>query len=166
MTMDCAQCAENMTAYLDGELSASDAERMRLHLSACALCSGELGSLQEAANFIESYRKELEPRLESWNLVRARISQADSFSPFRSLRWRVALATLAITAALALGYLQYQQIQRTALDKYISEYVREREARGKERSILANEIEIPYANNPFIEVKATLVDNPFQSEDR
>jgi len=164
--MDCAQYAENMTAYLDGELCAADAEQMRLHLSSCAFCAGELGSLQEAADFIESHRKELEPRLESWNLVRARISQADSFSRFRSVRWRVALAALAIPAAFALGYLQYHQIQRTALDTFISEYQREREARGQERSILVNKIEIPYANNPFIEVKANVVDNPFRSEDR
>jgi hypothetical protein len=141
----------------------------------CASCSDELRSLKEAADFIESHRSDLEPRPESWNLVRARMASADSrfFPPLQLLapsRWRIAAAALALIAALALGYQQYQQFQRRSLDQYISQYIREREAHRQPQSILGGpetnpQIQIPYADNPFIEVKATLADNPFRSED-
>jgi hypothetical protein len=168
--MDCRRCAEDLTAFMDGELSAEDAWQVRAHLDSCTSCAGELRSLQESADFIESHRNELDLRAGSWNLVRARISTADSSSPnrFFSLnRLRMAMAALAIIAAL--GYLQYQQVQRRNLDRYISQYLEERKAHGQARAALADSnptIVIPYADNPFIEVNATLADNPFRLEDR
>ena len=172
--MDCKQCTEDITAFLDGELSAAESELVRSHLSICASCAEELRSLREAADFIESHKRELEPRAGSWNLVRARISTADSPSLLRFFapnRWRVALASLVLIAALALGYQQYQQIQKRSLDQYISQYVRDREARRQQQNILSAseaspKMETPYADNPFIEIRATSTDNPFQSEDR
>ena len=177
MIMDCEQCIEDMTAFIDGELCAADAERVKSHLGICASCADELRSLKEAAEFIESHRNDLKLRAESWNLVRARISAEDSlsksFSPFRYLafsRFRMAMAGLVLVAGFALGYMQYQQIQKKSLDKYISQYIQEREARRRPQSILANteanpQVEVPYADNPFIEVKAAPADNPFRSED-
>jgi anti-sigma factor RsiW len=172
--MDCLQCTENLTAFLDGELSVSDSEKLRSHIGICSSCAGELRSLKGSADFIESHHKELEPRLESWNLVRARLSAADSprlFGFFAPNRWRLAMAALAIFAALGIGYLQYWKIQRRDLDNYISQYIRAREARGQAQSVQRDaeanaQIEIPYADNPFIEMRAAVADNPFSSEDQ
>ncbi len=168
--MDCNQCAENLTAFMDGELSAEDEGRLRTHLDNCTSCADELRSLRESADFIESHKRELELSAGSWNLVRARITAAELSSPSRFFplsRLRMAMAALAIIAVL--GYLQYQQVQRKNLDRYISHYIEERKAHEQAKSILADSnptIEIPYADNPFIEVNATLADNPFRSEDR
>ena len=173
MIMDCKQCAEDLTAFLDDELSAADSERVRSHLASCASCAYEWRSLKEASDFIESHNRALEPRTESWKLVRARVSTADSYPRFRWLvpsRWRIALAALAISAACAVGYLQYQSIQRKSLDQYISQYIQDRQGRMQTLSPVTDtenpQIDVPYANNPFIEVTDTVVDNPFRSEDR
>jgi hypothetical protein len=67
--------------------------------------------------------------------------------------------------------MQYQMIQRKNLDGYISQYVQEREMRIRANTIRTGtevkpQVENPYANNPFIEIKATVDDNPFRSEAR
>jgi anti-sigma factor RsiW len=171
--MDCKQCTENLTAFLDGELRTSDSAQMRLHLDICPSCAAELCSLKESANYIESHHRDLEPRLESWNMVRARLSTADSsawFHFFAPNRWRIAFATFAIVAALGIGYLQVRQFQRRNLENYISQYIQDREARSQVQSIqwnaeLNSQIEIPYADNPFIEIRAASEENPFSSEE-
>jgi anti-sigma factor RsiW len=174
MIMECARCRENLTAYLDGELSPAEFAGVRSHLDACAICAGELGSLQEAADFIGSQIRELEPGPASWPRIRTRISDQNSRSPFRFLafgRWRFAVATMVFMAALALSYFWHQQVQQRSLDEYISQYVKAREAGehfrfliGKVRSGI--DAENFSAGNPFIEAKATMDINPFRSEDR
>lgn len=172
--MDCKQCAENLTAYLDGELSAADSERVQSHLGFCPTCSEELRGLRETVNFVESHNCILEPRIGSWNLVRARIIAEQPVSPsgfWGFNRWRFAMATLAIVAAFALGYLQYQQTQRKNLDRYISEYVQEREAQRKTHLGLigadfGSRSENLSGDNPFVSIKATVAGNPFRLEDR
>ncbi len=172
--MDCKQCSEDLTAFLDGELNKADSEQVRLHLGACVSCSEELHSLRETTEFVESHNRKLEPDAASWNLVRARIATPDTVpSPgFWILnRRRLALATLAIVAAFAAGYMQYEQAQKKNLDKYISEYVQQRDAQLKAQPVndwgdINSPTENPYADNPFIETKADTADNPFRSEDR
>jgi hypothetical protein len=171
--MDCKQCTENLTAFLDGELRTSNLSEMRLHLEICPSCADELRSLKEAADYIESHYRDLKPRLESWNMVRARLSVTDSsfwFHFFTPNRWRIAMASMAIVAALGIGYLQYQQFQTRNLENYITQYIHDREALSQAQSIQWNveansQIEIPYADNPFIEISAASVENPFSSED-
>jgi hypothetical protein len=167
--MNCKQCAENLTALEDGELSASDSERVRSHLEVCVSCADELRSLKEAADFIDPHRRELEPRPESWNLIRARISVENSTNRSRFFtlnRWGFALASLAIFSILAIGYLQYRQFERKNLDNYISRYIQDRETRRKTQFVrwiaeAGASIENPYADNPFVEIRASPVDNPF-----
>jgi hypothetical protein len=171
--MNCQECSENLTAFLDGELQSSDSTPMRLHLETCPSCADELRSLEKAADFIESNHEELEPRLESWNLVRARLSVSDPparFHFFAPNRWRMAMASLAIAAALGIGYLQYQQIQRRNLENYITQYMQDREASSPVQSIERDagsnsQLEIPFTDNPFMEIKATSAENPFGSEE-
>jgi anti-sigma factor RsiW len=173
--MDCTRCTENLTAFLDGELSAADSEQASSHLSACASCAEEWRSLREAARFVESHRRELEVRPEVWNLVRARISvpsEAPSLFDFLAPgRWRFAVATLAIVVVIVLGYVQYQQLQRRSLDKYISQYMQDRQAHAPSQPVFTDfaanhQNKQSRADNPFAEFKATLSDNPFRLEDR
>lgn len=157
--MDCTQYAEDLTAFLDGELNSVESERVRSHIQSCTHCFEALRSLREAGAFVVSHSRELDPRPESWNLVRARIHEStiDASSRFwRFNRWRIAMAATAIVAALALGYAQYRQIQSQNLDRYITQYVQQRDAQISARA----------ENNPFMEVNGIFDGNPFQSEDR
>jgi len=146
---------------------------MRLHLDGCPSCADELSCLKEASDFTESHHKELEPRPESWNLVRARLSVADSSTWlhfFAPIRWRIAMCSLAIVAALGMGYLQYEQFQRRNLEEYITRYMQDRETRSLMQPVelkaeANSQIEIPYADNPFSEIGAASEENPFSSEE-
>jgi len=173
--MDCTRCAEDLTAYLDGELSDADAGQVRSHLAVCPACAGQLAGLREAAGFVKSHPGELEVRPEMWNLVRARISARPEFpSLFRFLapgRWRYAMAAVAVAVVFALGYIHYQQVQRKSLDQYISRYLQERQTRMPSppafadfRASLGSGDSRAY--NPFADLKDNLTDNPFRSEDR
>jgi hypothetical protein len=171
--MDCMQCAENLTAYQDAELSAAEADEVRRHLQVCKSCADELQSLRKASEYIESRIQELNPKPETWNLVRARIADTripDSPWRFFSLRRRLATAAMAVFLVAGAGYMQYRQFERRSLDQYISKYVQERSTRIRIKSVLSKFetglIENPYADNPFIEFKATPVGNPFRLEDR
>jgi anti-sigma factor RsiW len=155
--MDCTQCAEALTAFLDGELSRPDSEGIRTHLQSCPSCAAELQGLREAAEFVASHHRELEPGPESWNLVRARIHQKAPPSRFGLIRrWQIAAATAAVLAAFALLYLQQQQTRTQNLNRYIAQYVQQREAQIRSRAEM----------NPFMEISSTFNANPFRSEDR
>jgi hypothetical protein len=171
--MDCRQCTENLTAYLDGELSHADSAQLRAHLETCVSCAVELSGFQEAADFVESHNRELDIRPECWNKVYDQII-AERPSPFRFLfpkQWSQILATLAIVAALAFGYLWYQQDQKRSLDDYISQYVKAREASQAFRLMThtpgfrAQTMNL-FPDNPFAEAKPAIDINPFRLEDR
>ena len=171
--MDCERCAEDLTAYLDGELSAAGVQQIESHLGVCKACADELRSLQEAALFVESHIREIEPSSETWNLVRARISnQSSSPSLFRFLvpnGWLTAAAALAVIAALALGfwsYMRHEKDQRV-LEEYMSQYIHAREEQEQIRrfAVTGSESDL-HADNPFVEIKYTSFDNPFRSENR
>jgi|WetSurMetagenome_2_1015567.scaffolds.fasta_scaffold179918_2 hypothetical protein len=172
--MDCMRCTENLTAYLDGELSQVDSSLVRSHLEICESCAVELRSFEAASNFVASHASRLELRSQSWDAVCDRISAAGSRPPFAFLilkRWSSALATLAVVLAVAFGYLYYQQDQRKSLDEYISQYLKMREA-GRTFGLMTSSSGLPLqsgnpvVNNPFIEVKPAFDANPFRLEDR
>lgn len=172
--MDCNRCVENLTAYLDGELSPEAFTQVQLHLKACSSCSEEFRSFQRASDFVASHVKELNLPPGSWNRVRDRIEDTKSPAfwnlPFL-IRWRPAVAALACIAVFAFGYLWYQQVQRQSLDAYIARYEKARQADLSFRRVLARDdfrlvsgtIAI---DNPFIEARAGLDINLFRSEDR
>ena len=173
MIMDCKQCTENLTAYLDGELSPADSSQVHSHLAACTSCADELSSLREAADFIESHRRELKLRPGSWSAVRAHLAVEKSPPLFGfpvPNRWRAAFAAAACITILAVGYLWYQQVQERSLNAYISQYMRAREASQPFRFVRSGadsvfKSENFAVDNPFIEAKVGLDSNPFRSED-
>lgn len=169
MTMDCKRCNEELTAFLDGELSPDDSAEVQSHVANCRLCAQELSGLQEMGDLLDAHTRELDPHVGSWSMIRSRIEQPNShrFSLQEWGPWRLTAATLALAAIVTFGYLHYRQVQSRDLDRYISQYIQDRETRlqGQPVSLTPTQFEDPYANNPFADVKAVLTDNPFSSED-
>lgn len=169
--MDCRECTENLTAYMDDELSPAGSAQMRAHLETCVSCTTELRGFKEAANFVQSHARDREIRPESWNAIYDRIHAKRSVSPFGFLlpKWSQLLATAAVVAAFAIGYLWYQHDQRRSLDEYISQYIKTREA-GFSLQIREAGFNLRTMNsfipNPFAEAKPAPDTNPFRLEDR
>lgn len=158
--MDCRESTENLTAYLDGELSSSELARMLSHLESCASCRVELRSFEEAADLVQSHTRDLEIGPESWNAIynRIRAERPSSRFGFFQAKWNQAVAMAAVVAALALGYLFYQQSQRRNLDEYISRYVKSREAGFRMQATNS------FMPNPFSEARPASDTNPFRVE--
>lgn len=180
--MECPECCDNLTAYLDGELADSVAGRMSRHLEECKPCRKEFLEMRESSDFIARHARALEPVPEIWNNLRARIAEmpppGGSFGFFRFLvlnRWKTAAATLTATFVLALGlwgYMQYQQSQRE-LASYANEYIQMRAIQERMHSLRMSEaagdpsgVLHVYPDNPFMTVRSVSLDNPFRSEDR
>ena len=183
--MDCRQCNEDMTAYMDGELEGSAAEEMRIHLAKCPPCHGEYRDLRDSTALVVAHARELDPVPEIWNNLRNRIAEmpppAGSFSIFRFLtvnRWATAITVLAATIALAVGmwdYMQYQQSQ-SDLEASLNGYVRIRTVaerfHGRQLAKAQNvSLNMDYfgpkdLKNPFAEPQPVSYTNPFKSEDR
>jgi anti-sigma factor RsiW len=182
--MDCEKCVENLTAYLDGELSPGQAEKTRAHLIDCRQCADELQSLTVSAGFVASHAKEISLKPEIWNQVRSRISAVDvttrsvGFLPLWLWdRWWRTASALAATAALTLGfwgYLRYAESQ-SSLRAYMDEYVSARNAQeqmqrapGVAASGDVDEAESARQvkfDNPFAETDEDSYNNPFHTED-
>ncbi len=172
--MDCKQCDDNLTAYLDAELNAVEAAEVRSHCQACASCADELQSLRKAAEYIESQTREIDPNPHAWRIVQARISAAQAPNPqfrFLSLRWYLPAAMLVAFGIFGFGYMQYRQYEERILNSYIEKYTQERDARIRVKTVLTKpdssaRFENAYEGNPFIEVNFTPADNPFLLEGR
>ncbi len=184
--MNCEICAEELTAFLDGELEESRRREMEGHLKGCPACHGELESLRKAALLVESNLEEIEPRPEIWDKVQAGIIAAQDRPRRAGLlqllvahRWKVATASLAVCLAMTAGVWgirSHQQSERM-LHQYMSEYVQMRD-RQEIAARAANlhrvkftagdsiEVHSEYDENPFVDVKFEEIDNPFRSEAR
>ncbi|MBZ5500274.1 MAG: zf-HC2 domain-containing protein [Acidobacteriia bacterium] len=183
--MDCRQCNDDLTAYIDGELADSTADEMSRHLEKCRPCHDEYQDLRDSAVFVVSHTQELEPVPEIWNNLRSRIAEmpapADAFGFFRFLvvnRWAAATATLAATLILALGlwgYMQYQQSQNE-LETYMNDYIQMRTITERLHTLQLMEADNTppsvetaapgSVENPFADIRPVSYSNPFRSEER
>jgi hypothetical protein len=183
--MDCRQCNDDLTAYIDGELAESVAEQMRHHLEKCPPCRAEFVDLKDSATFVVAHAQVLEPVPEIWNNLRSRIAEMPapngSFGFFRLLvvnRWAAAAATLAATIVLSLGlwgYMQYQQSQ-SEIEAYMSNYVQRRNISEQLHTLQLIEAEhgqsavettgLGTMENPFAQMRPISFNNPFRSEER
>ncbi len=182
--MDCERCTEDLTAYLDGELTQAKASDVKTHLALCETCREEYRSLEVSARFVEAHCTDIEIRPEAWNVVRARISAMPSASPAPGLYqwlitnpWWGATATALATVALILGFWGYtrHQAEQKDLTQYMAKYIETREAQEKSPRILVRapggsaveaEIHPEYEDNPFVTVSSTADSNPFKPEDQ
>jgi anti-sigma factor RsiW len=183
--MNCRQCSEDLTAFIDGELPGSDAEHLRLHLEMCPPCNAEYRDLSASADFVDTHARDLEPMPEIWNNLRARISEmpspANSGGIFQFLtvnRWAAAMATLAATVVLAIGIWGYQQHQATEreFETFVNEYLVQRSVAERIHALQIRQTRniIPtgeltpaaFLENPFAEGRAKSMTNPFQSEEK
>ncbi len=170
--MDCAKCTEQLTAFLDGELSPVDSERIKSHLRACTFCLDELRSLEESARFVRRHLRELEVNPAAWHLVRARISakqQSFSVARFANLYRRpLTVAAVAVIAIIAFAIFQHHQIQRRSLEDYMNRYVAYRRINLPVAPVFVDS-EIGQENhrtyNPFAEPEYHPTDNPFRLEE-
>lgn len=53
MDMNCTQCRELMTGYLDGELTRPNVAAVESHLASCTTCSGQVQQLQSSAEQLQ-----------------------------------------------------------------------------------------------------------------
>ena len=172
--MDCKNCIDNLTAYLDGELLPEDDSQIRLHLASCAPCSRELQGFRQASDFMASNARELNLSPGSWSRVQAQISARKPGSFFRlpiPVRWQIPAAAFACLVLITSGFLWYQQARENSLNAYIAQYEKAREA-GRFIRRAAADInsglgsDVYTIENPFVEAKVGLDLNPFRSEDR
>jgi anti-sigma factor RsiW len=162
--MNCERIAEELSAYLDGELQQDLAFQVETHLNRCPSCTAELHSLRDAATVIAANVPEIELRPEIWHNVRARVANRPASVQGKGwLEVIIGRRSLAAAAAAAIaltigiwGYSRYQSAQQE-LSQYMNQYIRARDL---------NEDRIQSARNPFSVVNFSPEENPFRSEDR
>lgn len=178
--MDCPNYVDDLTAYIDDELPDGVAKRLRLHLNGCASCAAELRGLQEAAVFVDSHLRELNPRPELWASIRSQIAVLEvSRRPTGLLqglyasRWLTATVALAATVLLTLGVREYVQMRRSdeAFQQYMTEQIELRrlqdETPGLDIQVSSPTSQEMFTDNPFVTVsEETTFRNPFREGDR
>ncbi|MFL5607784.1 MAG: anti-sigma factor family protein [Gemmatimonadaceae bacterium] len=105
--MRCTESRDQLNAYLDGELSAGDADAMREHVAGCPDCASEYATLAATSRTV----KEGLMHYPAPDVLRARILNAlsqqrarDARSGGSWLRWsRLAAAALVIAVASSAG---------------------------------------------------------------
>ena len=107
--MNCLDCTDNLTAYLDQELPPGARSEVESHLGSCARCGDELRTLKEAMLLLESHSKPHAPSPAVWSNIRAQIAALPAPSGSRAFwlhspvhRWALAAAALAVSLALGL----------------------------------------------------------------
>jgi hypothetical protein len=181
--MDCRQYQEDLTAYMDGELSSSRAAEIETHVQQCTLCNDELEGLRGSALFLERSTRELELKPLLWRNVRAHISTMERpvarpklLQLIAGHRLATGVATLAAVFTLGVGVWSYRErrADEMHLRQYMNEYVRSREIQeiqeikdGPPYRIPAVTSDDPgYTDNPFVTVRPVSFENPFRSEAR
>jgi predicted anti-sigma-YlaC factor YlaD len=79
---DCEFIRESLGRWLDGDLCASDAEVIRLHLESCGACDGERRQLEKLQSSLKSLLVSNVPRIAFepfWAGVRERITEKPSW---------------------------------------------------------------------------------------
>ena len=71
--MECQACRDNLTAYLDQELSSGERTLVEQHLRQCAGCSSEFDSLSRSHWIVNQALEEIDVRPEMWQTIEAAI---------------------------------------------------------------------------------------------
>lgn len=182
--MDCRQCADDLTAFMDGELDSTRAGEINAHLEECPYCAGEYQSLKASASFVEANAIPLVPKAESWHMLHTRLSLPEEEQSQYSLleflgRFRVlSAATLLAMAALSLGFWGFLRYRRDQMDleRYMNAYIEVRERQEQLHKQQSTPVALDaqpgrdqlsdYRDNPFAAYESTSFENPFQAEDQ
>lgn len=183
--MDCERYTNDLTAYLDGELSRTRSLEVKSHLEICQPCREEYRSLELSARFVETHIRELQVHPRIWNNVQAHISVMEAPAPSPGLfqflamnPWWSAAGSAAVAAALLLGLWSYQHNQavKQELVQYMTQYIQARETQEQAHQTQAFNLEnagadvdlsySEYPENPFVTANSTPDMNPFRSEDQ
>jgi hypothetical protein len=127
--MECLTCRDNLTAYLDEELTPQEQNLVDQHLRQCAICSAEFSSLSRSYRLVNQTLRDIEVRPEMWTAVEAAIrpraaltgSWRDSFvslfqAPSRALAG--ASVVLILAAGFAVLFQFYQRYSNPGLETY------------------------------------------------
>ena len=170
--MECLNCTESLTAFMDGELSPDHAKKVESHFAQCTPCHDDYQSLLHTYQLVEQVGLlDLDPDL--WTRIHSEItdvspSESTWLASLRSLfgiRWvPIAAGTLGV-AFLSLFLINQPDPE---VQQAFREYVREREQLEVPRvrvSQNASSLELRTAYpNPFIVDDRRPQNNPFKLE--
>jgi len=181
--MNCDRCTDELSAYLDGELSPPKMREMESHFHTCEPCARDLRSLRASSQFVEKHAVALELPEPLWQKVRARIealperrSRASIFD-FLFARPLPAMAMATALIFLLAGGIRiiFRHLEdERVLAQYMSSYIHDRDRQEETEKLRqagtqlesATEAEIQPEDNPFVTASFSADDNPFRSEDQ
>ncbi len=166
--MGCQTYSENLSALIDGELSATEGQRLQAHLALCEPCRGERDSLRYAAQTVDDL---LELRLEApqWRLIREELATSEArwgdlgwhwlFQP----RWAAAGAVLLLLLFSVPFYWSATRPEAMLTERLVV-YINERDhVEDIHRGIIDSEPVGWVTHNPFRAVDR-VSENPFSTE--
>jgi anti-sigma factor (TIGR02949 family) len=112
--LSCAAALELIEPFLDGDLDAGDAERLRGHLAGCAACAAERALAERVHGELRALpQPECPPELLA-RVVRTGRGEVVPFRPRRTERLRIAAAAAVLALAVGGGslFVHLQQVQQ------------------------------------------------------
>ncbi|MEW6243293.1 MAG: DUF4349 domain-containing protein [Bacillota bacterium] len=97
--MNCSECMESLSPYIDGELTEAESERVDEHLSSCAKCRAELEALKEVVGLCRSMEDVEVPSGFRASLM-AKVKAREA-SPWRKVARRFNLSSSKVQIAAA-----------------------------------------------------------------
>ncbi|MGI5922225.1 MAG: zf-HC2 domain-containing protein [Syntrophomonadaceae bacterium] len=107
--MDCREIKQNLSSYLDGQLSSEETLMIQTHLSNCAACRREYNQLVALVNALKKVGTEVIPAPDGFKAsVMQQIIDSRSFSRLEQVRnvitrWKPAVAATAAALLITLG---------------------------------------------------------------
>lgn len=113
-SLSCAVALDLLEPFLDDELDAGDAERLRGHLAACAACAAEADLARRIQSELRALpQPECPPELLA-RVVRTGRGEVVPFRPRRTERLRIAAAAAVLALAIGGGslFVHLQRVQQ------------------------------------------------------
>ena len=98
--MDCEKVQENLSAYLDGELSPQEADAIRAHLESCEDCAAEAESLRSTVRLVRSLERVQAPAVLKRRVMAAAGGRRASYG-FPNALALVTAAAIVLVAVVA-----------------------------------------------------------------
>src|SRR5215467_7716244 len=113
---------EKLSALIDGELSATEAREVELHLMSCSECAQVRADFLNLRSQITSFETSLQPAVQ--NRALKKILETERRAPARRLQWSfapqaVAFAALVIAVAI-IGLLVYRNSNTRTPGQYVA----------------------------------------------